>query len=213
MEAFIFDMDGVLVDSEPLHEKVKRETLSHFGLPVDAALLRDYIGRSSKDFFAEIVAGAGRSDLSPKMLEDYKHTHYLEVLERDGATPIPGAVDLVHRLLRKGVPLALASSSIRRAIELVLEDFGIEDAFRAVISGAELTASKPNPEIYEKAAAALGVPPAACTALEDAAAGVLAAKRAGMRCIGFKSPHSVGQDLSWADFVVEHLADIDVDRL
>ena len=174
MEAFIFDMDGVIVDSEPLHSRVKLETFAHFGLPFDERDLARYMGRTSRDIFSDVLRRAGRSDLTAEALADYKHAHYLEVIERDGIETIPGSLALIGRLRAAGVPLALATSSWRRVVDTVLSALQLEDVFASVISGTELPASKPDPAIYEKSAEALGVSPAACVVLEDTAAGVLA---------------------------------------
>ena len=91
MEAFIFDMDGVIVDSEPLHSRVKLETFAHFGLPFDERDLARYMGRTSRDIFSDVLRRTGRSDLTAEALADYKHAHYLEVIERDGIETIPGS--------------------------------------------------------------------------------------------------------------------------
>ena len=213
MEAFIFDMDGVIVDSEPLHSRVKLETFAHFGLPFDERDLVRYMGRTSRDIFSDALRRAGRSDLTAEALADYKHAHYLEVIERDGIETIPGSLALIERLHAAGVPLALATSSWRRVVDTVLSALQLEDVFASVISGTELPASKPDPAIYEKSAEALGASPAACVVLEDTAAGVLAAKRAGMYCIGFRSPHSGAQDLSRADAIVDDFNAIDIGKL
>ena len=211
MEAFIFDMDGVIVDSEPLHSRVKLETFAHFGLPFDERDLARYMGRTSRDIFSDVLRRTGRSDLTAEALADYKHAHYLEVIERDGIETIPGSLALIERLHAAGVPLA--TSSWRRVVDTVLSALQLEDVFASVISGAELPASKPDPAIYEKSAEALGASPAACVVLEDTAAGVLAAKRAGMYCIGFRSPHSGAQDLSRADAIVDDFNAIDIGKL
>lgn len=213
MKAFIFDMDGVIVDSEPLHSRVKLETFAHFGLPFDARELTRYMGRTSRDIFRDVIRRAGRTDLTAEQLADYKHAHYLEVIERDGVRPIPGSLALISRLRAAGVPLALATSSWRRVVDTVLRELDLAGTFASVISGSELPASKPDPAIYLKSAAALGAAPADCVVLEDAAAGVEAAKRAGMYCIGFRSPHSGAQDLARADEIVTDLAHVDIEKL
>lgn len=213
LKAFIFDMDGVIVDSEPLHRRVKLETFAHFGIPFDAAELDRFVGRTSYDLFSEVLAREGRSDISVEEITRYKHEHYLELALGGALTAVPGSLALIARLREAGVPLALATSSWRPVIEAVLAQFGIADAFVSVLSGAEIPKSKPDPAIYRLSAEALGVAPQACVVLEDAAAGVAAAKGAGMKCIGFRNPLSGAQDLSRADEIVDDLAAIDVAAL
>ena len=213
MKAFIFDMDGVIVDSEPLHSRVKMETFEHFGLHFDAGELAQYMGRTSADIFSDVLAREHRTDVTAEEIADYKHRRYLELVEEGALTPIDGSLDLIGRLQAAGVPLALATSSWRRVVDAILSDWQLEDVFTSVISGADLPKSKPDPAIYRLSAEALGAPPAACTVLEDTSAGVAAAKGAGMRCIGFRSPHSGVQDLSRADVIVDDLAASDVARL
>ena len=210
MEAFIFDMDGVIIDSEPLHSRVKMETFAHFGLPFDEDDLTQYMGRTSVDIFSDVLAKEHRTDVSVQEIVDYKHAHYLELAVGGALTAIPGSLDLIHRLREADVPLALATSSWRRVVDAILVQFDLTEAFQSVITGSELTKSKPDPAIYRLSAEALGIDPRACVVLEDTSAGVAAAKGAGMYCIGFRSPHSGVQDLSCADEIVDNLATIDV---
>ena len=201
--AFIFDMDGVIVDSEPLHTATKMETFHHFGIPFEERHLEQYAGRTSKELFSDALADCPTA-LTWKELADYKHRLYIDRLTHAAdIVPIPGVVQLIARLHAKGNLLAVASSTGRNIIEMVLRRFGVRPYFTAVISGAELPRSKPDPAIYRKAADSLGIVPAHCTVIEDAAAGIAAAKAAGMTCIAYHNPNSGNQDLSHADWVAE----------
>lgn len=201
--AFIFDMDGVIVDSEPLHTATKMETFHHFGIPFEERRLEQYAGRTSKELFSDALADCPTA-LTWKELADYKHRLYIDRLTHaDDIVPIPGVVQLIARLHAKGNLLAVASSTGRNIIEMVLRRFGVRPYFTAVISGAELPRSKPDPAIYRKAADSLGIVPVHCTVIEDAAAGIAAAKAAGMICIAYHNPNSGNQDLSRADWIAE----------
>lgn len=213
MEAFIFDMDGVIIDSEPLHSRVKMETFAHFGLPFDEGDLAQYMGRTSVDIFSDVLKKEHRTDVSVQEIVNYKHAHYLELAVGGALEAIPGSLELIARLRAAGVPLALATSSWRRVVDAILVQFDLTEAFASVISGSELPKSKPDPAIYRLSAEALDVSPCDCVVLEDTAAGVAAAKGAGVYCIGFRSPHSGVQDLSRADEIVDDLATIDVAKL
>ena len=213
MEAFIFDMDGVIIDSEPLHSRVKMETFAHFGLPFDEGDLAQYMGRTSVDIFSDVLKKEHRTDVSVQEIVNYKHAHYLELAVGGALEAIPGSLELIARLRAAGVPLALATSSWRRVVDAILVQFDLTEAFASVISGSELPKSKPDPAIYRLSAEALDVSPCDCVVLEDTAAGVAAAKGAGMYCIGFRSPHSGVQDLSRADEIVDDLAAVDIAKL
>ena len=209
--AFIFDMDGVIIDSEPIHSRVKMDTFRHFGLPFDEADLIHYMGRTSGEMFQEVIDSAGRTDLTPEELTDYKHQHYLEVLKSGEIRPVNGTVQLIKDLHGAGIPIALATSSWPVVVETVLDAFAIRPYFQSVLSGSDLPASKPDPAIYRITAERLGVSPKDCVVLEDTKNGILAAKGAGMYCIAYRNPHSGKQDLSLADCIVEDISEIKLD--
>jgi HAD superfamily hydrolase (TIGR01509 family) len=208
MQAFIFDMDGVIIDSEPIHSRVKMDTFQHFGLPFEEKNLVKYMGRTSRELFVDVLKNENRWDLDVDDITDFKHKHYLEVLEHGDIEPVAGAVELIHTLHEAGVPLGLATSSNRKVIRIVLDRFGLEGCFSSIISGNDLPESKPNPEIYLRTAQNLNLDPATCVVLEDTKNGVLAAKRAGMQCIGYRNPNSGNQDLSKADRIIDHVGDL-----
>lgn len=213
VQAFIFDMDGVIIDSEPIHSRVKMETFRHFGIDFDESRLSSYMGGTSGLIFKDVVAESGRRDITPEMLTDYKHKHYLEILQSGGIDPVEGTRELIRALHEAGVPLGLATSSHPPVMNAILDNFEIRKYFTSVISGGELPESKPNPAIYLISAERLGARPEHCCVLEDTTNGIMAAKRAGMYCIAFHNPHSGEQDLSLADRVVEKIAEIDVEEL
>lgn len=203
MEAFIFDMDGIIVDSEPVHSRTKLETLRHFGLDFAPERLERYMGRTSRALFADALREQGREGLDPEELVRYKHQLYLNILQ-DGSSlqPVAGTLEVIAGLQAAGMPLAVASSAGRSIIEAVLDFFGIRTAFAVVVSGTELPHGKPDPGVYLLAARQLGAAPSACAVLEDAAAGVAAAKAAGMYCIAYRNPASGQQNLSAADKII-----------
>lgn len=202
--AVIFDMDGVIIDSEPIHTRVKMDTFRHFGIDFEEAELVNYMGRTSDDLFGIVAGEHGRPELKKAMVE-YKHTHYLEVLRSGTIGPVQGAKELIKSIYEDGVPLALATSSWPVVMDTVLDAFEIRQYFLSVLSGGSLPASKPDPAIYLLSAERLGVAPEDCLVIEDTAAGILAAKRAGMHCIAFRNPNSGQQDLSLADEIVNDL--------
>ena len=211
--AFIFDMDGVIIDSEPIHSRVKMDTFAHFALDFPEKDLALYMGRTSEAIFSDVLKKSGRTDILLEDLVRYKHEHYLEVLESGIIEPVAGSVELIQSLKAAGLPLALATSSWHQVMRTVLAQFGISDCFQSVISGGELPASKPDPAIYRLSAKNLGVAPDSCMVLEDTENGIKAAKGAGMYCIAYRNPNSGQQNLAQADLVVDSIADISLKNI
>jgi HAD superfamily hydrolase (TIGR01509 family) len=213
MKAFIFDMDGVIIDSEPLHRQIKMAAFRHFGLDFDEADCAKYVGMTSRDLFAEVIAASGKS-LDADAVAKYKHDLFIDTLKNDSSLqPIDGIMELVENLRRHGIKMALASSSNRRVIDLVMKRFSLKDKFASILSGGDLPKSKPDPAVYLLSAKNLGVNPKDCVVLEDAAAGILAAKRAGMYVVAYRNMNSGAQDLSLADEIVSSIKDVNVGRL
>ena len=213
MKAVIFDMDGVIIDSESIHADMKIRTLNHFGIPSNMEDCVAYVGRSAKAFFSDFAQRAPKP-VSVQEMVDYKHKIYLDyIIDSAVIHPIEGTMSLIYNLHEKNVPIALASSADRKIIDAVLEKFGLSKVFKYILSGAELPASKPDPAIYLLTAQHLGFAPSECVVIEDAAAGIAAAKDAGAYCIAYDNPNSGPQDLSRADMVVESIADISAEEI
>ena len=184
MQGFIFDMDGVIIDSEPIHSTVKMDTFRHFDIPFEERELVNYMGRTSRALFEEVLEREKRTDIDIEAITKYKHDHYFEVLEHGDIGPVEGSVELIHALHTAGIPLGLATSSNRHVIRIVIDRFGLEDCFQSVISGGDLPASKPDPEIFVRCAAQLAIPVSKYTetyVIEDSYNGIRAAHAAGMK--------------------------------
>lgn len=207
--AFIFDMDGVIYDSEPIHAKAKKQVLAEWGITISHERLAAFVGRSSRDFYGTMVKENPQCPVSWQELARRKHALYKKLLvEDDSITTMPGVRELLERLKAAGYVIGLGSSSTMEMIQLVLGRFGLKDYFRVLVSGDELPRSKPDPLIFLTVAEKLGVKPENCTVIEDAFAGVTAARAAGMHCIGYYNPNSGAQDLSGADRIVKSHDDI-----
>lgn len=214
MRAFIFDMDGVIIDSEPLHAEVKRQTLEHYGFAVDDAELVRYVGRTTRSFFQSVITDSGRTDVNAEDMTEYKHRRYLAALQgKAGIEPINGIPELLAKLKKMNIKTGLASSADPVIIEAVLTRFGVKDKFQVVISGTEIPRSKPDPAIYLLTAERLMTAPEECVVLEDSQSGIAAAKAAGMYCIAYRNPDSGAQDLSKADRIVDKISEIDLTKL
>jgi HAD superfamily hydrolase (TIGR01509 family) len=199
-------MDGVLVDGEPLHFAAVNELLADEGRALTFEAYQPYMG--TKAGWAELILELGLANP-----ETYYRPRYDTLIlrqYRELAEPVDGATCLVLDLARRGIPVALASSSVRPWVEACLERIGLAGAFDSVTTGDEVDAGKPDPEIYLLAAERLGLEPEDCLAVEDAPAGVASAAAAGMTCWAVRTEYTRGLELPGAERVFDSLRDIDV---
>ncbi|HEX8599089.1 MAG TPA: HAD family hydrolase [Chloroflexia bacterium] len=213
MQAFIFDMDGVIVDSE-LHWKKPEGFFLRSLVPnwTDADQTR-IIGLSLDNMYRLLTTEYGVTHSKDDFLEVYMAM--ARQIYREMVALIPGFTELLAELHQREIPVALASSSTRSWIDIVLDRFDLRSEFEAVVSADDLTGgeSKPSPAIYLHTASKLGVEPAECVVMEDSQNGVLSARRAGMYCIGFLNGFNEDQDISTADAIVNSYAEIDLDAI
>ncbi len=211
-EAVIFDMDGVLIDSEPLHISAAIALLKKFHVDTSEGYHNKYVGCSDPVKWQKIK---DEFDIKSSLREilDMSVSTKLELLRQTDCNPIEGIPELLKSLYDRSIPVAVASSSPGRFIEEVIDKIKIEKYIRTWVSGENIEKSKPEPDIFLKTAELLQVNPRGCVVIEDSKNGVIAAKKAGMRCIGFKNMNSGSQDLSKADLVVDKIQDIDLGRL
>jgi len=198
----IFDMYGVLVDSEPFHLEMEQKIFKELGITVEAQEHFTYVGMTPLMMWRQIRERHGLEQPA-EALKELEMDRKCRLLEHMGISPNTGIKDLLATLAGAGHPMALASSSPRRFIELVVDKAGLRSFFQHILSGDEVRAGKPEPDLFLVTAELLGVPPVICTVIEDSSNGILAAKRAGMRCIALRNPHSGNQDLSRADLIVD----------
>ena len=212
MKAFIFDMDGVIINSEPHHIEVEIATAAKYGATITEEDLSKYMGMVSTEMWSSVKSEHGLTGELEEIL-DHQINEKLSKLKASDLEPIEGIPALMQKLSKANIPMAVASSSPRVYITAVLEKFGIVDYFDSVISGEEVNQGKPAPDIYLETAKVLGVEPKDCVVLEDSHNGVRAAKAAGMTCIGYLAPDAGGQDLSNADLIVSSINDIQLDTI
>lgn len=207
IEAFIFDMDGVIIDSEPLHFEVDIQVMKDFGAAITQEQLEKYVGMTNPEMWTSIREEY-RLQQSLSDIIDYQLSNKIQILTSREMEPIDGIRELLADLKRNGIPVGIASSSPPTFIKAVLRKFDLLDTFDCVVSGEEVERGKPAPDVYLRAAELLGVKPDRCMVLEDARHGIAAAKAAGMQCIGFVNPNSGRQDLSAADHVVSAVSEV-----
>jgi HAD superfamily hydrolase (TIGR01509 family) len=183
-------MDGVLIDSGAHHRDAWVAMCHDCGVTPPPEFWRLTIGRPAEEAVALLVRGADPRER--RRLVDLKREHYAR-LARRGLLPIRGAPEFVERLVREGVPRALATSASRADVERLLGALGLRRHFDVAVAAEDVHRGKPHPEVYLAAAAGLGVPPAGCLVFEDAVVGVQAARAAGMRVIGITTAHGADE--------------------
>ena len=202
--AAIFDMDGVLVDSNPFHIRKWIDLLNERQIPFDREeLARVALGPRNRTtirhYFGDSLSETEVHQLSEVLEEKYR------AAIRPHAKPLPGLEPLLKELREAGIPMAVASAGMRKNVEFIVDVLGLRPFFRYLISGEEMPHSKPDPAIYLKAAAVLEVEPAKCAAFEDSFVGVEAVKRAGMKCVAIAStfPTEELRQKTHADLIVK----------
>ena len=205
--AVVFDMDGVIIDSEQVWDEVREELVADWGGRYSAAAQRAMMGMSSPEWSRYMHDELGL----PQEPDEINAEVVRRMLERyHGELPLlDGAVDAV-RALAASYPLAVASSSNRPLIDAVLETAGIAECFVATVSSEEVPRGKPSPDVYLEAARRLGVAPRECAAVEDSGNGIRAAKTAGMMVIAYPNAHYPpdAETLGSADVVIEALGEL-----
>jgi HAD superfamily hydrolase (TIGR01509 family) len=204
ISSVIFDLDGLLADTEPLHCQAYQMAFSEQGVALDEPAYCEHWVRSGKGIVDWVALH--RLELDPHQLRARKSEHYLNLLSLS-LRPMDGALELLDAIYGK-TKIALASSSYPDAIDGVLAGLKIAHFFEVIVSGLDVARVKPAPDIFLKAAQKLGVEPQACVVLEDAEKGVLAAHLAGMRCIAVPNIYTRHHDFSKATKVCSSLRDI-----
>ena len=211
IQAVIFDLDGVIIDSEPIHFKLEQQMFDELKITVSFQEHCSYVGMSSQNMWERIV-NQHTLTFSPDALVRKKEVLYLEYLDKqEDLYSITGVEALIRELYENNFKLIIASSSHRDVIDKVLAKFRLSGFFMATVSGTELMHSKPHPEIFLKAAGIANCEPAKCLVIEDSENGVTAAKAAGMECIGFLNPSSGEQNLNNADVIIRSFKEIHTD--
>ena len=206
-DAVIFDMDGTLVDSEPVQATVTQTMLAPYGIAWEED--GEFLGCTDLDMFTALVARHGLSD-DATTLTARRTAMLVEVMGKENAvTPMPGVPAVPKALAARGYCLAVASSSALPVIEAVVGALDARTLFGALVSGLDVPRGKPAPDIFLEAARRLGVPAARCLVIEDSRNGMLAAKAAGMACAAIPCAVSRHQAFTEADWVLSSLTDLE----
>ncbi len=207
-EAVIFDMDGVLVNSEPFYVEVEQANFKKLGLIITEDEHKTYQGTATDRMWEIIKQKHGIKQTVEELVEMTNAivTPYFASLEIIDS--MPGVEEIIRQLKKKKIPMALASSSYPDVIAIILKKTGLINYFDAVIDSQMAGASKPEPDIFLLAAQKLGVSPGKCIVIEDSTNGIKAAKSAGMFCIAYAGPGSELQDQSQADKIISDFREL-----
>ncbi len=209
-KAVIWDMDGIIADTAPYHLKAWQEVFQKRGVEFTEEDFRHYFGQRN-DTIIRATLGESVSPSEIDVIASEKEANYRQRV-RHNIRPLPGAVKLIKSLKERGFSVALASSAPIENIQLVMRGLGIEDSFQAIVSGREVKEGKPSPQGFLLAARKLGVEPENCIVIEDAVAGITAAKRAGMHCLAVTNTHP-RSSLKEADLIVDTLEEVSLNEL
>jgi HAD superfamily hydrolase (TIGR01509 family) len=204
MRAVVFDMDGLMIDTEGLYWAVGRQMAREFGKEVQDDTLGRMMGRAPLDSVAIYARDLGLTQ-SPVELLEIREARVMREM-RKGVEPMPGLLEVLEDFKPK-FKLAIATSAPMRFLNVVLDGMGLRHHFDALQTSDDITHGKPDPEIYLKAMGKLGIPPAECFVLEDSSNGALAGKRSGAYVIAVPSQYTRSQDFKFVDFVARDLLD------
>ena len=205
--ACVFDMDGVLIDTEPVWRETEHDVFARVGVELTDAQLRETWGMRIEEVVDYRYRVRPWNGIRPRAVQREILREMVEHVRAHGV-PMPGAVEAIHTAREVGLRVAIASSSSRELIDAVVERLGIAELVEAVCSADDEERGKPDPGVYLSAARALDAMPSACIAIEDSPIGVTAAITAGMRVIGLRSEGALAGDISHAHVVIDSLAEI-----
>ncbi|MCD9016473.1 HAD family hydrolase [Parachryseolinea silvisoli] len=209
-KAFIFDMDGVIVDSNPYHKIALQQFCKQLGYDLTEAQLREKIyGRTNKDWISNLFGDIG--DARIQQYAEEKEALYRQVYDKD-IRAVNGLVGFLEKMDALGIARAIATSAPRSNVDFSLSKTHTERFFPTILDDSFVSKGKPDPEIYLKSAAALGYAPADCIVFEDSLSGVQAGKQAGCKVVGITTTHSP-EELHETDFIIHDFAGLEPQEL
>lgn len=206
MKAVIFDMDGVIVDSEPLHVKAEKEVCRRYNILVKDSDWETFKGKTTIDIFS-FISKKYNPNIDPKQMADAKLEIYLELASKQENLKIYSGFFELISCLRQKYKIALTTSSVRQIQECVFSHYGLFPFFDVIVNGSMVSKGKPDPEPYSLTISRLGLKPEDCFVIEDSDNGVISAKRAGAKVIAVT--HSFPKEkLKEADYIVDSLLEV-----
>ncbi len=211
IQAVIFDLDGLIVDTEPIHMRAVNALLRQHGIDYQfesEEYGKCFVGIPVVENVHYMQARFHLPGTPPQLIAEREEIYEALISAPSNLVMMPGVTRLVDQAQARGMRAGVASGSPRHQVEIVLRGLGIIDRFSVIVAGNDVPKTKPAPDVYLRAAEKIGVTPAKCVALEDSATGIRAAKAAGMRAIAVPNRFTAHQDLSHADAIVKNLDEV-----
>ncbi|WP_298119132.1 HAD family phosphatase [Flavobacterium sp.] len=213
IKTVIFDMDGVIVDTEPVHHYAYNEHFKQLNIEITPEIYASFTGNSTKNIFEKLKAHFNLEQDVQTLVETKRNLFNEAFDKKEDLYLLDGVEDLIKELYQNGMQLVLASSSAKVTINRIFNRFGLHQYFTHIVSGEDFPKSKPHPAIFEHAAFLSETPRENCIVIEDSTNGILAAKAAGIYCIGYDSVNSKMQDYSKADAVISHFSELSFEKI
>ena len=205
---FLFDWDGVVIDSAKAHEESWNLLSAELGKPLPEGYFQRTFGMRNQNIFPLWMPELEGDHATIIALGDRKEELYREILRRDGISALPGVKDFLKAARVAGIPASVGSSTPRLNIDTVIELAGLHGLFDAIVSADDVTNGKPNPEVFLKGAQKLNRQPERCVVFEDAFVGIQAGKSGGMKVVGIATTHPI-EKLTAADIALHDLVNVD----
>jgi HAD superfamily hydrolase (TIGR01509 family) len=213
IKTVIFDMDGVIVDTEPVHHYAYHQHFKKLNIEISDEMYATFTGNSTKNIYEKIKNNFQINEDVPSLVLAKRNLFNDAFDSKEDLYLLDGVEDLIKDLYHNGIQLVLASSSANVTIERIFNRFNLHQYFTHKVSGEDFPNSKPHPAIFEHAAFLSQTPVENCIVIEDSTNGILAAKAAGIYCIGYDSVHSKLQDYTLADKVITHFSELNFEKI
>ncbi|MFY7743008.1 MAG: HAD family hydrolase [Flavobacterium sp.] len=213
IQTVIFDMDGVIVDTEPVHHFAYQQHFKRLNIEVSPEMYASFTGNSTKNIYERLKSVYGLKEDVLDLVEVKRNLFNDAFDQKEDLFLLDGVEELIQELHKNGMQLILASSSANVTIQRIFNRFDLNKYFTHKVSGEDFPKSKPHPAIFQKAAELAQTSVEHCIVIEDSTNGIMAAKAAGIYCVGYDSFHSKMQDYSLADKVISHFNELSFEKI